>query len=112
MADETSERVVGRVARGTWVELHRVVLAPGERAPQVPEETQRVPLELRVKGLLTSDAAPGEEAEIETAAGRRLRGTLDRVLPAYEHGFGPPVPELLTVGAELRAILRGEDPER
>ena len=112
MADETSERVVGRVARGTWVELHRVVLAPGERAPQVPEETQRVPLELRVKGFLTSDATPGEEAEIETAAGRRLRGTLDRVLPAYEHGFGPPVPELLAVGAELRAILRGEEPKR
>jgi len=47
-----------------------------------------------------------------TAAGRRLGGTLERVLPAYEHGFGPPVPELLTVGAELRAMLRGEEPER
>jgi len=101
-----------RVARGTWVELHRVVLAPGERAPQVPEETQAVPLELRVKGFLTHDAAPGEEAEVQTAAGRRLRGRLDRVLPGYEHGFGPPVPELLAVGEELRALLRGESPER
>jgi len=101
----------GRVERGTWVELHRLVLAPGERAPQVPEETQRVALELRVKGFLVHDAVPGEAAEVLTAAGRRLGGTLERVLPAYEHGFGPPVPELLAVGAELRAMLRGEEPE-
>ena len=26
------------------------------------------------------------------------------------HGFGPPVPELLAIGAELRALLRGEEP--
>ncbi len=95
-----------RVARGTWVELHRVLLAPGERAPQVPEETQRVPLEMRVKGRLARDAALGEEAEIVTPAGRRLRGTLSAALPAYEHGFGPPVAELLAVGAELRERLR------
>ena len=112
MASEEAGHHAGRVARGTWVELQRVVLAPGERAPQVPEETQRVPLELRVKGFLTSDAARGEAAEVVTAAGRRLRGTLDRVLPSYDHGFGPPVPELLAIGAELRAILRGEEPER
>jgi hypothetical protein len=100
------------VPRGSWVELHRIVLAPGERAPHLPDETRRVPLELRVKGFLTHDAAPGEQAEVVTAAGRRLQGTLDRALPSYDHGFGPPVPELLEVGAELRAILRGEVPER
>lgn len=94
-----------RVARGSWVELHSVVLAPGERAPQVPEETQRVPLEMRVKGVLTRDAVLGEEAEIVTPAGRRLRGTLSQVNPAYSHGFGPPVPELRAVGEELRARL-------
>ena len=112
MADPAAERGHAPVKRGTWVELHRVVLSPGERAPQVPEETQRVPLELRVKGFLAEDAVPGEAAEVVTAAGRRLRGTLDRVLPAYEHDFGAPVPELLGVGGELRAVLRGEAPER
>ena len=61
---------------------------------------------------LVHEAAPGEPAELVTAAGRRLEGTLDRVLPAYEHGFGQPVPELLAVGEELRARLRGEAPER
>ncbi|MBW2498718.1 MAG: 2-amino-4-ketopentanoate thiolase [Deltaproteobacteria bacterium] len=95
-----------RVAVGTWVELRRIVLQAGERAPQVPEETQRVPLEMRAKGRLTHDGKVGEEAEVITAAGRRLRGTLERVAPAYTHGFGPPVPELLAVGEELRARLR------
>jgi hypothetical protein len=100
--------VAERVAAGTWVEVHRVVLAPGERAPQVPKETQRVPLELRVKGTLVQAAALGEEAEILTPAGRRLRGTLSVVEPGYTHGFGPPVAPLQSVGAELRALLRAK----
>lgn len=96
-----------RIARGTWVELERVILAAGERAPQVPEETQGVPLEMRVKGVLVSDAALGEAAEIVTPAGRRLHGTLREAQPAYTHGFGPPVAELRAAGAELRARLAG-----
>ena len=102
----------GRVARGTWVELHRTLLGPGERAPQVPDETQRVPLELCVKGVLTGDAVLGEEAEVVTPAGRLLRGTLRTALPAYDHSFGPPVPELLAVRAELRARLAHAGGER
>ena len=94
-----------RIGVGTWVELHRTLLAPGERAPQVPEETRNVPLEMKVKGFLTGDAAIGEDAEVVTPAGRRLRGTLCRVNPPYDHGFGAPVAELLDIGAELRALL-------
>ena len=94
-----------RIRAGTWVELHRTLLAPGERAPQVPDETQSVPLELKVKGFLTADAALGDEAEIRTPAGRRLRGRLSRANPEYDHGFGAPVAELLAVGPELRALL-------
>lgn len=112
MASGSSAGDADRVARGTWVELHRVVLPAGERAPQVPEETQRVALEQRVKGFLAADAAPGGPAEVVTVAGRRHTGTLVRVLPSYDHGFGAPVPELLAVGEELRAILRGEEPRR
>jgi len=100
--------VADRVARGAWVEIRRVLLAPGERAPRVPEETQRVPLEMRVKGVLSHDAALGDEVEIVTHSGRRLRGTLSEVAPAYTHGFGPPVPELRAVGEELRALLGRE----
>lgn len=94
------------VAQGTWVEIHRIVLAAGERAPRVPEDTQRVPLEMRAKGFLVAPASVGEDAEIITQAGRRLRGRLTEVNPAYSHSFGAPVPELSTIGGEVRAILR------
>ena len=92
-------------AQGTWVEIHGIVLTPGQRAPQVPEDTRRVPLEMKVKGFLVREGAVGDEVEILTASGRRLRGTLARVDPAYTHGFGPPIPELAAVGPELRAML-------
>ncbi|MGD8587189.1 MAG: 2-amino-4-oxopentanoate thiolase subunit OrtA [Chromatiales bacterium] len=93
------------IERGAWVEIHGVLLPAGERAHQVPEDTQRVPLEMRVKGFLLAPAALGTEVEIETASGRRLRGTLHRVDPPYSHGFGPPIPELVTIAAEVRAVL-------
>lgn len=98
-----------RHAKGTWVEIRATVLAPGERAPQVPEDTQRVPLEMRAKGVLQAPAAVGEEVEILSAAGRRLRGILVAVNPAYEHGFGPPIAALQAVGGELRALLQPGD---
>jgi hypothetical protein len=95
-----------RVDTGTWVEIHRIVLAAGERAPQVPADTRAVSLEMRVKGFLAAPAALGEAASIVTAAGRSLSGTLSEVNPAYSHGFGAPVPELSAIGAEVRALLR------
>lgn len=97
------------IPAGTWVEIGQVVLPAGERAPHLPEETRAVPLDLRAKGFLTAPAEPGAEAEIRTVAGRLLRGTLTTVNPAYDHGFGPPIPELLTIGTEVRALLEGSD---
>lgn len=94
------------VEKGTWVEIHAIVLPPGERAEQVPDDTRKVPLEMRAKGVLTAPAAMGEDAEILTAAGRRLRGTLAVTNPAYLHGFGPPIAELIPIGGEVRAMLR------
>ena len=98
------------VAQGTWVEIHRVVLPPGERAPGIPADTGRVPLEMRVKGFLAAPASLGDEAEVITAAGRRLSGTLSGVNPAYSHGFGAPIPELSAIGEEIRAMLREQGP--
>jgi hypothetical protein len=94
------------IAAGTWVEIERVVLPPGARSPHVPEDTRRVPLQMRVKGFLTEPAAIGTEATVVTAAGRRLRGVLGAVNPAYGHGFGSPIAELVAIGGELRARLR------
>lgn len=94
-----------KAAKHTWVEIHRVVLQPGQRAPQVPDDTQRVPLEMKVKGFLMHDATIGEAVEILTPAGRTLNGTLTAVNPAYTHTFGTPIAELSAIGNEVRAML-------
>lgn len=94
------------ISKGTWVEIHSIVLPTGERAPHVPDDTQLVPLEMRVKGFLVEPASLDEEVEIITTVGRHLRGTLVEVNPAYTHQFGAPIAELSTIGGEVRAILR------
>ena len=96
-----------RVGKGSWVEIHQIVLPAAERAPQVPDDTRQVPLEMRVKGYLLAPAAAGEEADVVTAVGRRLRGVIREVNPAYSHGFGAPIAELCGIGREVRALLRG-----
>jgi len=93
--------------KGDWVQIHQIVLKPGERAPQVPEDTQKVPLELWVKGFALHDAKIGEEVEIETVTGRRVKGTLFEVNPSYKHDFGKFVPELIMVDTQLKEVLFG-----
>jgi hypothetical protein len=95
-----------RVKMGTLVEIEQVILTPNERAPQVPDDTKKVPLVMRARGTLTDDAAIGEEAKIETVTGRTLTGVLVEENPAYDHGFGPPIPELVPIGRETRDILK------
>jgi hypothetical protein len=95
-----------RIAKETWVEIHRVLLNKEDRAPQVPQDTREVPLEMKVKGFLLHEASPGDEVEVITAAGRKIQGTLIAVNPSYDHTFGPPIPELSMIGREVRDILR------
>lgn len=97
----------GRVPAGTWVAIERVILRPGERAPGIPPETAAQPLTALVKGFLLAPAALGEQAGIRTMAGREVEGVLKEANPAYTHGFGGVVPELLRVGEEARERLRG-----
>jgi hypothetical protein len=97
--------VAERGAQGQWAEIRAVLLNAGERAPSVPRDTARVPLEMRCKGFLSASAEIGARAEILTVTGRRVVGELIAVNPGYEHGFGPPLAALLTIGAELRALL-------
>ena len=98
-----------RIAKGSWVRVEQVVMKPGERAPQVPEDTKAVPLMLWVKGTLLEEASIGDTVEIETAIGRRMSGKLVAENPPYIHGFGRPIPELLTLGNEFRALIEGGD---
>lgn len=102
-----------RAQIGDYVQIERVVLPAGERAPQVPEDTAAVPLVMRVKGFALGDATVGDEIEVRTVIGRRVSGRLVAVNPSYEHDFGRVVPELLPVGPEAKALIRGtgEGPE-
>lgn len=99
---------------GDWVQIHAVLLPAGARAPQVPPDTQGVPLEMWAKGFLVSaPASVGDMVEIETPAGRMLSGRMVAVNPHHTHGFGKAIPELLTIGSECRQIvaearMRGE----
>lgn len=97
--------------RGDWVRIHNVVLEVGERAPNIPEETQNVPLEMWTKGfLLNEEAKIGDKVEVETYIGRKAEGDLIEVNPYYEHDFGKCVPELLYIGRQARELLE-EDGE-
>ncbi len=98
--------------KGDWVLIHNVVLNPNERAPQVPDDTKKVPLETWVKGFINENATVGEEVEITTMTGRVVRGKLIEINPYYKHDYGKCIPELLKIGLQLREItFGGEDHE-
>lgn len=92
--------------KGDWVRIHKIVLNVGERAPNIPEDTQSVPLEMWDKGFLMNDEAKiGDEVEIETYIGRKVTGNLLEVNPFWDHDYGKAVPELLYIGRQARELL-------
>lgn len=93
------------VTKGTWVLIHRIILQANERSPAVPEDTKKTPLEMWVKGYLEADAEISAEVEVITRTGRREHGKLLEVNPAFRHGFGDFVPELLQIGEQVREIV-------
>jgi hypothetical protein len=97
------------VKRGTWVQVHNIVLKPEERLAHLPEDTRKCPLEMWVKGFLNQDAYIGEMAGITTVTGRTVTGELIEVNPGYIHDFGDCVPELVPIGLRLRKMLEGSE---
>lgn len=99
--------------KGEWVRIYNVVLEANERAQQVPDDTKKVALEMWDKGfLLEKQAEIGDDVEVETYIGRKIKGELLEVDPYYSHSYGKSVPELLYIGRQLRSILEeGEDNE-
>ena len=92
--------------RGDWVRIYNIVLEVGQRATNIPEETQKVPLEMWDKGFLLEDGANiGDNVQVETYIGRKVEGKLIEVNPYYEHDFGKCVPELLYIGRQARELL-------
>ncbi|MTI66486.1 MAG: 2-amino-4-ketopentanoate thiolase [Firmicutes bacterium] len=94
--------------KGDWVKVYNVVLKEGKRAPQVPDDTKKVPLEMWVKGFLLNESAKiGDIVEIETYIGRKVKGELVEIQPNYTHSYGKYVNELAYIGRQLRGILEG-----
>lgn len=96
-----------KAKKGDWVQVQNIVLPAGERAPQVPEDTQACDLKLWVKGVIQEDAEVGKEVEIMTVTGRKTRGILCEVNPRYIHDYGEFQPELLRIELQLKEILFG-----
>ncbi|MGL5440652.1 MAG: 2-amino-4-oxopentanoate thiolase subunit OrtA [Filifactoraceae bacterium] len=93
--------------KGDWVLIHSIVFTAEQRAPQVPDDTKKVPLEMWVKGYLQNDANIGDIVKVETRTGRIEEGKLLEVDPFYKHDFGKFVPEILQIGEQVREILFG-----
>ena len=95
-----------KAVKGDWVEIENVLLSPGNRAPQVPEDTQKVPLIEWRKGFLINDSAElGDLVEVETIIGRVGSGKLSAINPKHNYDYGEPVKELIEIGIELRKEL-------
>lgn len=94
-----------KIEQGTWVEVRKILLQPEERSDRLPEDTKQIPYVMRVRGFLSHAASINEEVEIVTLSGRKVKGTLTKRDPGYEHGFGSPVYELLKIGEEEHKIL-------
>ena len=94
-----------RCQAGEWVEIERVLLEPAERAPGLPEDTAAQPLRMWVKGFALAGGMIGDEIDIETMAGRTVRGHLSAIEPGYSHTFGSPPPEISGIGRDLRARI-------
>lgn len=93
--------------RGELVQIKKVVLEPAERPDTLPESTKAVPYQCWIKGVLVDEQADiGDPVTIETFIGRRIGGTLYEVAPIYDHGFGVPRRELLSIGELARGQLR------
>lgn len=95
------------IKKGEWVLIHKNVLEASERAPQVPDDTKNVPLEMWVKGYLQADANVGDEVTVLTRTKRLVSGNLLEANPYYKHDYGKFVPELLQIGDQVREILFG-----
>ncbi len=92
--------------KGDWVRIHKIVLEVGQRATNIPEDTQNVPLEMWDKGFLINENANiCDNVEVETYLGRKVEGKLIEVNPYWDHDYGKAVPELLYIGRQARELL-------
>jgi len=100
------------IKKGTWVQIHKIVLKPEDRTATLPEDTKKVPLEMWVKGFLLADADLLDSVTIKTLTGRVETGTLIKENPTYLHNYGDFVPEILEIDKIVKnELYGGEDHE-
>lgn len=106
----TESRQTTKAEKGDLVQVHIIVLEPGERATNLPEETKAVPYEGWLKGFLLEEQAEiGQEVRIETLIGRQLSGVLTEINPVYDHNFGKPLPQINFIGKQAWEDLYAEE---
>ena len=92
--------------KGDLVMIHRIILEPEQRPEHLPASTKSVPYECRIKGFLLNETGTiGDKVEIETFIGRKVSGVLCQVHPVYDHNFGEPQKEILSIGNEVKQQL-------
>ncbi len=99
------------IEKGSYVRIRRTLLEPGERSPNLPEETSKVPFKMWVKGFLQEEADLFDIVTVKTTTGRFETGRLKEANPPYKHGYGDFVPEILTLRDIIRNDMYGDDNE-
>ncbi|QNO14744.1 2-amino-4-ketopentanoate thiolase [Alkalicella caledoniensis] len=97
------------VPKGSYVEITKEVLSQNQRAPQIPEDTKKTPLMMKVKGFLLEDGEIGETVKIKTVLGREQEGSLTSDNPRYSHDFGDIVPEIFKVRDSIKNFMKTGD---
>ncbi|GAA0114455.1 2-amino-4-oxopentanoate thiolase subunit OrtA [Clostridium senegalense] len=93
------------IKKGSYVEISKIVLTSEDRAKNIPEDTKSTPLKMWVRGHVLMDCNIGDEVEIETIIGRKIRGVLVEENPNYNHSFGKHISEIDYIGKQAKEIL-------
>jgi len=93
------------IKKGTWVEVEEIVLAPEDRASNIPDETKKTPLKSWTCGKCLSDCEIGGHVQVETNIGRISSGIVVDIEPGYYHTYGKYVEEISNIGKQARKII-------
>lgn len=96
------------IKKNTWVQIHKVILSPNERAVNLPDDSKLVPLEMWVKGFLQEPTILGEKGVIKTLSGRIEEGIVVAINPSFMHNYGDFVPEIIKISQFVKKELYGD----
>ncbi len=92
------------IKKGSYVTIKKVVLNKDERPENLPADTKKVDLIMKIKGITLHDAKFNEMVEIMTTTKRIVKGELIELNPSYIHSFGSHIEEI----EEMKSIILKE----